>query len=59
MFQMCDGDMVKAHKLVLSACSHVFKDMLKKNTHPHAMIFLRGYVISVKCIQKLNKLMLT
>ena len=40
--QVCDGDMVRAHKLVLSACSPLFRVMLKKNSHPQPMIFLRG-----------------
>jgi len=39
---VCDGDMVRAHKLVLSACSPLFRVMLKKNSHPQPMIFLRG-----------------
>ena len=44
--QVCDGDMVRAHKLVLSACSPLFRVMLKKNSHPQPMIFLRGWVAS-------------
>lgn len=39
---VCDGDTVKAHKLVLSACSPLFRLMLKKASHPQPMIFLRG-----------------
>jgi len=39
---VCDGDIVRAHKLVLSACSPLFRIMLKKNSHPQPMIFLRG-----------------
>ena len=38
--------MVRAHKLVLSACSPLFRVMLKKNSHPQPMIFLRGCVAS-------------
>ena len=37
-----DGQIVRAHKLVLSACSPLFKSMLKKNMHPVPMIFLHG-----------------
>ena len=32
----------KAHKFVLSACSHLFKDLLMKNQHPHPIFFLGG-----------------
>jgi len=39
---VCEGETVKAHKLVLSACSPLFRLMLKKNSHPQPMIFLRG-----------------
>ena len=42
LLQVCDGDIVRAHKLVLSACSPLFRIMLKKNSHPQPMIFLRG-----------------
>ena len=37
-----DGQTVRAHKLVLSACSPLFRAMLKKNAHPQPMIFLHG-----------------
>ena len=37
-----DGQAVKAHKLVLSSCSPLFRTMLKKNSHPQPMIFLHG-----------------
>ena len=36
---------VQAHKVVLSACSPFFKDMLKKNSHPNPMLFLYGIKI--------------
>jgi hypothetical protein len=41
-FQVSDGQMVRAHKLVLSACSPMFRTMLKKNDHPNPMVFLHG-----------------
>ena len=37
-----DDEQLQAHKVVLSACSLVFKNILKKNTHSHPLIFLSG-----------------
>jgi len=37
-----DGHMVRAHKLMLSACSPMFKAMLQRNSHPQPVIFLHG-----------------
>ena len=41
-FQVSDGQLVRAHKLVLSACSPMFRTMLKKNDHPKPIIYLHG-----------------
>merc|ERR1712183_1047368 len=38
-----DGDkQIKAHKIILSAFSPVFKNLLRKNPHPHPLILLKG-----------------
>lgn len=37
----CDGRQLKAHKLMLSACSNFFRDLLKENPSEHPIIFLR------------------
>ena len=37
-----DGKQVEAHKVVLAASSPFFKDILKRNKHPHPLIYMRG-----------------
>ena len=37
-----DGKQVKAHKVVLSACSSVLKNILVTNPHQHPLIYLTG-----------------
>ncbi|KAK7065151.1 hypothetical protein SK128_014452 [Halocaridina rubra] len=37
----CDGRRLKAHKLMLSACSNYFRHLLKDNPTEHPIIFLR------------------
>ena len=38
----CDEGQLQAHRVVLSACSSVFREILGKNKHPHPYIYLRG-----------------
>ena len=37
-----DGEQVKAHKMVLVSTSPFFQGILKTNSHPHPMIFMKG-----------------
>ena len=37
-----DGKQVEAHKVILAASSPFFKDVLKRNKHPHPLIYMRG-----------------
>jgi len=38
----CDGDQIKAHKVILSACSPFFRTVLKRNPHQHPLLYLKG-----------------
>ena len=37
-----DGKEVEAHKIILSISSPFFQNLLKRNKHPHPLIFMRG-----------------
>ncbi|XP_063873831.1 protein tramtrack, beta isoform-like isoform X3 [Scylla paramamosain] len=37
----CDGRRLKAHKLMLSACSNFFRELLRENPSDHPIVFLR------------------
>ena len=37
-----DGQHLKAHKVVLAATSPFFQEILKRNQHPHPLIYMRG-----------------
>ena len=37
-----DGKQVKAHKVILAASSPFFQNILKRNKHPHPLIYMRG-----------------
>jgi len=38
----CEDEQLKAHKVILSACSPFFKEVLRRNNHPHPLLYLRG-----------------
>ena len=37
-----DGQQVEAHKVILASSSPFFENILKKNRHPHLLIYMRG-----------------
>ena len=37
-----DGEQVEAHKVILAASSPFFHSMLRRNKHPHPLIYMRG-----------------
>ena len=40
----CEDEQLKAHKVILASCSPFFKEILKRNTHDHPLIYLKGKV---------------
>jgi len=38
----CDDSQIQAHKVILSACSPFFRQVLKKNPHQHPLLYLKG-----------------
>ena len=63
---LCDGRKIRAHKVVLSACSSYFKEIFTENPHPHPVIIFKFikyedlnsiiefmYQVSAKCLDKL------
>ena len=37
-----DGKQVEAHKVILAASSPFFQNLLRRNKHPHPLIYMRG-----------------
>ena len=37
-----DGHQIEAHKVILAASSPFFQNLLKRNQHPHPLIYMRG-----------------
>ena len=37
-----DGQQIEAHKVILAASSPFFNNLLKRNKHPHPLIYMRG-----------------
>jgi len=38
----CDDNQLSAHKVILSACSPFFRNILRRNPHQHPLLYLRG-----------------
>jgi len=42
----CGDTQIEAHRVVLSACSNFFKDIIRKNPHSHPLLYLRGVKVT-------------
>ena len=38
----CDDKQIEAHKVILSACSAFFRNILRQNPHQHPLLYLKG-----------------
>jgi len=38
----CDNEQVQAHKVILSACSPLFRGILRRNPHQHPLLYMKG-----------------
>ena len=38
----CDDDQISAHKVILSACSPFFRNVLRRNPHQHPLLYMKG-----------------
>merc|ERR1712126_179539 len=38
----CEDEQIQAHKVILSACSPFFRNVLRRNPHQHPLLYLRG-----------------
>ena len=43
---VCENEQVQAHKVILSACSSFFRNMLRRNAHQHPLVYLKGVKFS-------------
>eukprot|EP00092_Neocalanus_flemingeri_P031556 GFUD01034267.1.p1 GENE.GFUD01034267.1~~GFUD01034267.1.p1 ORF type:complete len:347 (+),score=91.25 GFUD01034267.1:161-1201(+) len=38
----CGNEQIQAHKVILSACSTFFRNILRRNVHQHPLVYLKG-----------------
>jgi len=38
----CDDNQIEAHKVIISACSTFFRNILRRNPHQHPLLYLKG-----------------
>ena len=37
----CDDEQIQVHKVIISACSPFFRNVLRKNPHQHPLLYLK------------------
>jgi len=42
----CDDEQIKAHKVIISACSPFFRSVLRTHPHQHPLLYMRGVTFS-------------
>ena len=38
----CDDEQIQSHKMILSACSPFFQNILRRNPHHYPLLYLKG-----------------
>ena len=46
-----DQDQLEAHKVIISACSPFFRNLLRRNPHQHPLLYLKASVLSTDNIK--------
>ena len=47
----CDSDQIQAHKVILSACSPFFRNILKRNRHEHPLLYMKDISLTnLSCV---------
>jgi len=39
---VCEDEQIQSHKMILSACSPFFRNILRRNPHQHPLLYLKG-----------------
>ena len=60
---VCEEEQLQAHKVIISACSPFFRNILQRNPHQHPLVYLKvfyyaweghGFLFEWKCWPKYN-----
>lgn len=51
----CDDNQIEAHKVIVSACSPFFRNVLRRNPHQHPLLYLKG--VKYREVNKMSDLL--